>query len=316
MSRHVVVLAGGLSHERDVSLRSGSRLYESLRNLGMEVTLRDVDSDLIPWLVETKPDAAIIALHGGRGENGAIQGILEMVGIPYLGTPTKNCRLAWEKNIAKNLVERSGFTTPPWMSLSHNTFRDLGAGALIDALVGYLGLPLMVKPQHGGSALGASVVRSAGELPAALVGAFAYGDIIVVEVFVDGVELAITVIEEADGARALPAVEIAPTSGIFDYESRYTAGLTTYFTPARLSDEVAAAAADLAIGAHRVLGLRDVSRTDAIAAPDGTVHFLEVNVSPGLTETSMLPMSVEAAGRDLGELYATLVERAIARANR
>jgi D-alanine-D-alanine ligase len=316
MSRHVVVLAGGLSHERDVSLRSGSRLYESLRHLGMEVTLRDVDSDLIPWLVETKPDAAIIALHGGRGENGAIQGVLEMVGIPYLGTPSKNCRLAWEKNIAKNLVERNGFTTPPWMSLSHNTFRDLGAGALIDSLVGYLGLPLMVKPQHGGSALGASVVRSAEELPAALVGAFAYGDLVVVEVFVDGVELAITVIEEADGARALPAVEIAPTSGIFDYESRYTAGLTTYFTPARLSDEVAAAAADLAIGAHRVLGLRDVSRTDAIAAPDGTVHFLEVNVSPGLTETSMLPMSVEAAGRDLGELYATLVERAIARADR
>jgi D-alanine-D-alanine ligase len=316
MSRHVVVLAGGLSHERDVSLRSGSRLYESLRHLGMEVTLRDVDSDLIPWLVETKPDAAIIALHGGRGENGAIQGVLEMVGIPYLGTPSKNCRLAWEKNIAKNLVERNGFTTPPWMSLSHNTFRDLGAGALIDSLVGYLGLPLMVKPQHGGSALGASVVRSAEELPAALVGAFAYGDLVVVEVFVDGVELAITVIEEADGARALPAVEIAPTSGIFDYESRYTAGLTTYFTPARLSDEVAAAAADLAIGAHRVLGLRDVSRTDAIAAPDGTVHFLEVNVSPGLTETSMLPMSVEATGRDLGELYATLVERAIARADR
>jgi D-alanine-D-alanine ligase len=316
MSRHVVVLAGGLSHERDVSLRSGSRLYESLRHLGMEVTLRDVDSDLIPWLVETKPDAAIIALHGGRGENGAIQGILEMVGIPYLGTPTKNCRLAWEKNIAKNLVERSGFTTPPWMSLSHNTFRDLGAGALIDSLVGYLGLPLMVKPQHGGSALGASVVRSAEELPAALVGAFAYGDLVVVEVFVEGVELAITVIEEADGARALPAVEIAPSSGIFDYESRYTAGLTTYFTPARLSDEVAAAAADLAIGAHRVLGLRDVSRTDAIVAPDGTVHFLEVNVSPGLTETSMLPMSVDAAGRDLGELYANLVERAITRAGR
>jgi len=316
MSRHVVVLAGGLSHERDVSLRSGSRLYESLRHLGLEVSLRDVDSDLIPWLVETKPDAAIIALHGGRGENGAIQGILEMVGIPYLGTPVKNCRLAWEKNIAKNLVERSGFTTPQWMSLSHNTFRDLGAGALIDSLVGYLGLPLMVKPQHGGSALGASVVRSAEELPSALVGAFAYGDIVVVEVFVEGVELAITVIEEADGARALPAVEIAPTSGIFDYESRYTAGLTTYFTPARLSDEVAAAAADLAIGAHRVLGLRDVSRTDAIAADDGTVHFLEVNVSPGLTETSMLPMSVEAAGRDLGELYADLVERAIARAGR
>jgi D-alanine-D-alanine ligase len=313
MSRHVVVLAGGLSHEREVSLRSGSRLHEALRHLGMEVTMRDVDVDLIPWLTKTKPDAAIITLHGGRGENGAIQGILEMVGVPYLGTPTKNCRLAWEKNIAKNLVERGGFTTPPWISISHSTFRDLGATIMIEQLVDYLGLPLMIKPQHGGSALGATVVRSAEELPAALVGAFAYGDIVIVEKFVHGVELAITVLEEDDGARALPAVEIVPTSGFFDYESRYTAGLTTYFTPARLTDEVAAAAADLAIGAHRTLGLRDVSRTDAIASDDGIVHFLEVNVSPGLTETSMLPMSVEASGRDLGEVYAELVERAIAR---
>ncbi len=313
MSRHVVVLAGGLSHEREVSLRSGSRLHEALRHLGMEVTVRDVDVELIPWLTKTRPDAAIITLHGGRGENGAIQGILEMVGIPYLGTPTKNCRLAWEKNIAKNLVERSGFTTPPWISLSHSTFRDLGAAVMIEQLVNYLGLPLMIKPQHGGSALGATVVRSAEDMPSALVAAFAYGEIVVVETFVEGVELAITVIEEADGARALPAVEIVPEGGFFDYESRYTAGLTTYHTPARVTDEVAAAAADLAIGAHRALGLRDVSRTDAIASPDGIVHFLEVNVSPGLTETSMLPMSVAASGRDLGEVYEGLVERAIAR---
>jgi D-alanine-D-alanine ligase len=180
-------------------------------------------------------------------------------------------------------------------------------------LISHLGLPLMVKPQHGGSALGAGAVRTAEELPSALVNAFAYGDIAIVEQFVDGVELAITVIEEGDSALALPAVEIAPTSGIFDYESRYTAGLTTYFTPARLSDEVSAAAADLAIGAHRALGLRDVSRTDAIATADGTVHFLEVNVSPGLTETSMLPMSVAEAGRDLGATYGELVERAINR---
>jgi D-alanine-D-alanine ligase len=313
LTRHVVVLAGGLSHERDVSLRSGSRLHEALKGSGMDVTLRDTDADLIPWLAEAKPDAAIITLHGSRGENGAIQGILEMSGVPYLGTPSKNCRLAYEKNIAKNLVQRAGFTTPQWMSLSHSTFRDLGAQTLISLLVSYLGLPLMVKPQHGGSALGATPVRAAEDLPAALVNAFAYGEIAVVEQFVDGVELAITVLENEDGIEALPAVEISPTSGIFDYESRYTAGLTTYFTPARLTDEVASAAADLAIGAHRALGLRDLSRTDAIATEDGVVHFLEVNVSPGLTETSMLPMSVAEAGRDLGAVYAGLVERAIAR---
>lgn len=314
MTRHVVVLAGGLSHERDVSLRSGARLHEALRQSGVDVTLRDADAALIPWLTSHRPDAAIIALHGGRGENGAIQGILDMFGIPYVGTPSKNCRLAWEKNIAKNIVERAGFPTPEWISLSHNTFRDLGAAVLIDGLLNYLGLPLMIKPQHGGSALGASVVRSAEDLPAALVGGFAYGEIVVVEKFLQGAEIAVTVIEEADGARALPSVEIVPDSGVFDYEARYTAGLTTYFTPARLSDEVAAAAADLSIGAHRALGLRDLSRTDAIAMPDGTVHFLEVNVSPGLTETSLLPMSVEASGHDLGGVYSDLIERAIARA--
>lgn len=314
MTRHVVILAGGLSHERDVSLRSGSRLHEALRAIGMDVTVRDTDAEMIPWLIETKPDAAIITLHGSRGENGAIQGILDMTGIPYIGTPTSNCRLAYEKNIAKNLVRKAGYATPRWMSLSHSTFRDLGAQTLISLLVGHLGVPLMVKPQHGGSALGATAVRSAEELPAALVNAYAYAEIAVVEQFVDGVELAITVVEEGDEVVALPAVEISPASGIFDYESRYTAGLTTYYTPARLDDEVSRAAADLAIGAHQALGLRDVSRTDAIATDDGVVHFLEVNVSPGLTETSMLPMSVAESGRDLGELYAGLVERAIARA--
>jgi len=313
MTRHVVILAGGLSHERDVSLRSGSRLHEALRGSGMDVTVRDTDAELIGWLAEAKPDAAVIALHGSRGENGAIQGILEMSGVPYVGTPAANCRLAYEKNIAKNLVQRAGFSTPRWMSLSHSTFRDLGAQTLIGLLVSHLGLPLMVKPQHGGSALGASAVRAAEDLPAALVGAFAYGDIAIVEEFVAGVEVAITVVEEGDDLVALPAVEIVPDSGIFDYESRYTAGLTTYFTPARLDDSVAAAAADLAIGAHRALGLLDVSRTDAIVSEDGIVHFLEVNVSPGLTETSMLPMSVAESGRDLGAVYASLVERAITR---
>jgi len=313
MTRHVVVLAGGLSHERDVSLRSGSRLHEALQGRGLEVTQRDTDGELIGFLTEHRPDAAIIALHGSRGENGAIQSILEMVGVPSVGTVSTNCRLAYEKNIAKNLMRRAGFATPAWVSLSHSTFRDLGAGTLMDLLIGHLGLPLMVKPQHAGSALGTASVRSAAELPAALVGAFAYGEIALVEQFVEGTEVAVTVLDSADGPTALPAVEIVPRSGVFDYESRYTAGLTTYYTPARLPAEVAAAVADLAIGAHRTLGLRDVSRTDAIVAADGRAQFLEVNVSPGLTETSLLPMSVQAAGRDLGAVYAELVERAVAR---
>ena len=236
MTRHVVVLAGGLSHEREVSLRSGSRLHEALRELGIEVTLRDTDADLIPWLAKTKPDAAIITLHGSRGENGAIQGILEMVGIPYLGTPSKNCRLAWEKNIAKNLVRARRIHHPAVdVAVAQHVPRSRRAGDDRACWSDYLGLPLMVKPQHGGSALGATAVRSAEELPAALVGAFAYGDIVVVET-----------VRRRHGAgdhrdrgggrrsRAARGRDRRPTSGFFDYESRYTAGLTTYFTPARL----------------------------------------------------------------------------------
>ena len=311
--RHIVVLAGGLTHERDVSLRSGSRIAEALRRQGHDVTVRDSDSALLGWLREAKPDAAVIALHGGRGENGAIQGVLHMAGVPYLGTAARNCRLAWDKATAKTLVDRAGYHTPGWITLAHDTFRDLGAPGMIEAVIGDLGLPLMVKPHQGGSALGASVVHSADKLPEALVGAFAYGSVVLVERFVVGTEIAVSVFDTGDGPVALPAVEISHPGDVFDYEARYTAGLTTYYTPARLTDETAAAAADLAVAAHVSLGLRDISRTDAIVDADGAVHFLEVNVSPGLTETSMLPMSVAAAGHDLGALYSTLVERALTR---
>jgi D-alanine-D-alanine ligase len=174
-------------------------------------------------------------------------------------------------------------------------------------------MPLMLKPHQGGSALGATVVRTAADVPGALVQAFAYGDVVLVEQFVEGIEIAVSVLDGTDGPRALPAVEIVPDSGVFDYESRYTAGLTTYHTPARLPPEAAADAARLAIGAHRALGLRDVSRTDAIVDAQGRVQFLEVNVSPGLTETSMLPMSVLAGGEDLGGVYSQLIEQAIGR---
>jgi D-alanine-D-alanine ligase len=252
-------------------------------------------------------------LHGGRGENGAVQGILQMSGVPYLGTPSRNCRLAWDKSTAKTLMARAGHRTPEWITLAHDTFRDLGAPGMIDAVVADLGLPLMIKPHQGGSALGAGVVRTPEQLPEALVGAFAYGSVVLVERFVTGTELAVSVIDTEDGPQALPAVEIAFPGDVFDYEARYTAGMTTYYTPARLSPDAAAQAAELAVAAHRTLGLRDMSRTDIIVDADGAAHFLEVNVSPGLTETSMFPMAVAEAGHELGALYSELIERAIAR---
>ncbi|MEU3272195.1 D-alanine--D-alanine ligase [Saccharomonospora sp. NPDC006951] len=309
----VAVLAGGLSHERDVSLRSGRRLSVALRDQGITVDEWDTDSGLIARLRDERPDAAVIALHGGEGENGSVQAVLEMLGVPFVGTSSRSCRKAWDKPIAKALVAGADFATPDWIVLPHSTFRELGAQAVLDAIVDRLGLPLMLKPDEGGSALGTQVVRSASELPAAMVGCFAYGDTVLAERFIDGVEVAVTVVEGESGPRALPAVEIVPENGVYDYTARYTAGLTDFFTPARLSEETAKAVGELAVGAHRLLGLRDISRTDAIVASDGTVYFLEVNSSPGLTETSTVPMALEADGTSLGSVFSGLISRAVER---
>lgn len=309
----VAVLAGGLSHERDVSLRSGRRIASALRDAGVAVDEWDTDAALLGRLSSTRPDAVVVALHGGEGENGAVQSVLELLGVPFVGTEGQACRRAHDKPTAKAELARAGLDTPEWVALPQTTFRELGAAAVLDALVARLGLPLMLKPDQGGSALGAQVVRDAAELPAAMVGALAYGDTVLVERFVDGVEVAVSVVDTGDGPVALPAVEVEPENGVYDYTARYTAGLTRFHCPARLGSEVAGRVAEAAVAAHRALGLRDLSRTDAIVDADGRVQVLEVNVSPGLTENSLLPRAVTAAGRDLGEVFTRLVDRAVAR---
>jgi D-alanine-D-alanine ligase len=233
--------------------------------------------------------------------------------VPYVGSDAAACRMAWDKPTAKAVVRAAGLPTPDWVALPHSTFRELGAAVVLDQIVARFGLPLMTKPAQGGSALGAGVIRSAAELPAAMVSCLSYGDTVLLEPYVEGVEVAVSVVDLGSGPVALPAVEIVPTSGVFDYAARYTAGMTTYHTPARLAPSVADAVADLAVRAHEALGLRDLSRTDAIVTADGVVQFLEVNVSPGMTATSLLPMSIEAAGLALGEVCSTLLSRAASR---
>jgi D-alanine-D-alanine ligase len=304
-----LVLAGGLTFEREVSLSSGGQVVEALHRSSVEADLHDADAELLPGLAAHPADAVFIALHGAIGEDGALRAVLDLAGVPYVGSPASACRLAWDKPAAKSVVRTAGVSTPDWVALPHSTFRELGAGAVLDLIVARLGLPLMVKPASGGSALGAQKVSRVEDLPAAMVSSFAYGDTVLVERFVEGVELAVSVVDLGDGPQALPAVEIAPESGVFDYTSRYTPGLTEYHAPARVSDDVAARAAEMALAAHHALGLADLSRTDAIVAPDGEVHFLEVNVSPGLTETSMFPMALEAAGHELGDVLVRLLTR-------
>ena len=312
--RTVAVLSGGLSHEREVSLRSGRRIAAALRDAGSATVHEwDTDAALVGRLRTERPDAVVVALHGGEGENGAVQGVLEVLGVPFVGTDPRSCRRAHDKPTAKAELVRAGLATPDWVALPHATFRELGAAPVLDALVARFGLPLMLKPDQGGSALGAHVVRRAEDLPAAMVGALAYSDTVLVERFVHGVELAVSVVESPQGPVALPAVEVEPEGGVYDYTARYTAGLTRFHCPARLDDATADTVAGAAVAAHVALGLRDLSRTDAIVDAAGTVHLLEVNVSPGLTETSLLPRAAAAAGRDIGEIFTALVERAVTR---
>jgi len=308
-----LVLAGGLSHERDVSLRSGRRVLDALRMSGAVADLRDADAGLLGALADGGYDAVFIALHGGAGEDGALREVLDLVDVPYVGSKPSACRLAWDKPTAKALAVRAGLRTPASVVLPHAAFRELGAGAVIDRIVGHLGLPLMVKPARGGSALGASVVAKPDELPAAMVQCFSYGEAALVEQFVTGTEVSVSVVDGGGGPRALPAVEIRPLSGVYDYAARYTAGQTEFFTPARLDEAVATDVAAVAVAAHVTLGLRDLSRVDLLVDDEGSVHLLEVNVAPGMTETSLLPMAVAAAGLSFGGLLLDLLVQAGAR---
>jgi len=311
----VMVLAGGLSAERDVSLRSGRRVAEALRAARPEwiVVERDVDAALLEELAQSRPECVIPLLHGSAGEDGAVRDVLECLALPYVGSRAASCRLAFDKSVAKTLLRRAGVATPESVALPHATFRELGAPGVISAVEQGIGLPIVVKPTRGGSALGVSVVRESSDLPAAMVGAFAYGDVALIERFITGTEVAVTVVESSEGPVALPAVEIAPDGGFYDYAARYTAGTTEFHVPARLGDAVAAACASVALTAHATLGLRDWSRTDLIVDADGTPWFLEVNVAPGMTETSLVPQALVAADIDMGRGMAGLVERAAGR---
>lgn len=313
MSRRVLVLAGGLSYERDVSLRSGQRVIDALKAAGVDCELRDADQTLVPTLTEDPPAAVFIALHGGVGEDGSLRGVLDLCDIPYVGSDARSARLAWDKPSAKAVLSEAGIPTPEWVALPHERFSELGATAVLERIVARLGLPLMVKPAQGGSGLGSSVVTSADALPAAMVGCFAYGPTALVERYATGTGLAVSVLDLGEGPVALPAVEIVPSGGVYDYAARYTAGVTTWHAPARLEASVAHRVAETAVATHKALGLRDLSRVDLIVGPDGECTVLGANVAPGMTETSLLPQAVLAAGLELGDVLSRLVTHAISR---
>jgi D-alanine-D-alanine ligase len=234
-----------------------------------------------------------------------------MTGIPYVGSSGAAAGLAWTKSTAKELVRRAGYATPASISLSKETFRDIGAASVLASVIGSLGSQLVVKPAQGGSAQGVSIVDAPSDLPRAMVEAYTYADEALIERRVVGTELAVAVVDTGSGPQALPAVEIVPLSGVYSFEERYNAGETRFYTPARIDASIAGRVAKEAVAIHSLIGLRHLSRIDLIVDAEGTPWFLEANVLPGLTETSLVPLAIEAAGQTLGAVYEELAIAAI-----
>ena len=311
MSR-VAVLKGGRSLERQVSLNSGARVEESLRRLGHEVIEIDVGHDLVDRLSADRPDLAFVVLHGRDGEDGTVQELLEVLAIPYTGSRVSACIRASDKVLAKHAMRDAGIPTPDFFAFSETAFRSLGAAQALPAISSRLRFPIVVKPASQGSALGIKFAQSEADVPTALIAAFSYDKKVLLERYVVGRELAVSILEQDGEPRALPIVEAVPEQDAFyDFESRYEIGRTRFICPAELERDVSARVQDLALQAFQLLGCSVFARVDLMLDTETSEPFvLEVNPIPGLTGTSLLPQAADAAGIGFDDLIARIVARA------
>jgi D-alanine-D-alanine ligase len=300
----VAVLKGGRSLERQVSLRSGARVEDALERIGHDVVAIDAGIDLIARLRECSPDVVFIALHGPGGEDGTVQELLEILGLPHTGPGVAACALCMDKVAAKHEMRGAEIPTPDWAAFNSTAFRELGAADTLEEIEEKLGFPLVVKPASQGSSLGVEFASRRDDVPEALVAAFSYDSRVLLERYVKGRELAVSVL----GTEALPITEAIPREeDFFNFEARYEIGRTEYVCPADLSPEDARQVQEVALRTYEVLGCSGFARVDLILGDEGP-QVLEVNAIPGLTDTSLFPMAGEAAGLD----FAKLVERIIA----
>ncbi|QPK81312.1 D-alanine--D-alanine ligase [Schaalia sp. ZJ405] len=294
MTTKVLIISGGLTHERDVSVRSGRRVANVLAHAGFDVHVSDLDDQLVHVIDSFRPDVIWPLVHGSIGEDGSLQTLLESSGIPFVGTSSIQAMLASNKPSAKALLASSGMSTPGWVTLPQALFRQLGAGNVLDVVERAVEFPVVIKPTDGGSALGISTVNSSSALRSAMVDAFAYGEKVMVEQLIEGREVAVSVVDLDDGPVALPPVEISTDDGRYDYDARYTTDEAEYFVPARLDEAVLDELRSSAIQAHVILGMRDLSRIDFVVDAGGVCWFIDANVSPGMTDTSLFPQAADA----------------------
>lgn len=293
-SRKIGVLMGGTSSEREVSLRSGSAIYRALKSLNYNVVSVDVGDDICEVLNKKKIDLAFVALHGGYGENGALQGMLEVVNIPYTGSGVLASALAMDKEASKKVFLHHGLPVAPFAVIRRNDFKFRAGkkpGKTSTIRTGFP-LPWVVKPVSEGSSIGVEIVKGHESLQGAMKRAFSYGDKVIVEKFVRGREVQIAVLNE----KVLGGVEVKPSLEFYNYEAKYTSGLTEYILPPKLNKKIYEKAQKVALSAHTALGCSGATRVDLIIDEGGTPYVLEVNTIPGMTETSLLPKIALTAG--------------------
>ena len=302
----IALLSGGISSEREVSISSGDQVYEALDHNKYDIIRYDPKTDL-PQLVAdaSKIDAALIILHGPFGEDGTVQGLLDLLDIPYQGSGVLGSSLAMNKLASKYLYETSGLLVPSYVVIGKNDMLDA------DACVQRLGLPLVVKPVGSGSSVGISIVKSKDLLKEAVDKAFEQDSMVLIEAYIDGIELTGGVIGN-DQLEALPIIEIIPSESFdfFDYEAKYTAGATNEICPARIDDVMTQKSQEIAKTAHNALFCKGYSRTDMILKGQD-IYVLETNTIPGMTATSLLPLAAGEAGIPFGQLLDRLIELSI-----
>lgn len=327
MSMKVAVLMGGSSFEREFSLASGKRVCEALEEAGHKVVPLDTTKDLVPTLRSEKPDVCYIALHGKHGEDGTIQSLLEFLDIPFVGSPADVCRNTWDKSTLAGTMENyRGITgdelTASWprgICIARDAFKDMGAATALDLVAERIpgGYPVCVKPACGGSAMGVHKVESQEDLGEAILDALTYDSKVIIQQWVDGVELAVSILGEGWDAHALPPVEIVPREGLFLTDARLSDDAVDYYAPVRLEslsrDETEAQAirAEIeraALEVYRAYGVRDLGRVDLVW--DGAqTRILEIDISPGMTSRSLFPAACGASSLTFQGVLDALVNR-------
>jgi D-alanine-D-alanine ligase len=305
-TKKIGVLMGGFSSERDISVRSGLAIYQALQELGYDSALIDVGKDIANVLKKEKVKLAFLALHGGMGENGAMQGMLEVLGIPYTGSGILASALAMDKEVSKKLFMHHGLNVAPFVVVNKRS-KQRGKKSDAQTQAFEFSFPRVVKPVAEGSSIGIRIVKEESEIAGALENAFTFGDRALVEKFIEGKEVHIGIL----GDRVLGGVEVRPTLEFYNYEAKYTSGLTEYVIPPEIDGAIYEKTKEMALTAHNALGCSGASRADFIIAPSGEPYILEVNTLPGMTGTSLLPKIAAHAGINFKELIEEIIKIAV-----